>query len=74
MCHTGLPLAQDNHFMDILALWCGPGGTEQPSVVDAACWAYQGFILMEIEKRNRNFWCIWSPETEDPGSVCSCKL
>lgn len=48
MCHTGLPLAQDKGIRDILALLCGPGGTEQPDVVDAACWTYHGFILMEI--------------------------
>lgn len=48
MCHTGLPLAQDNSFMDILALLRGPGGTQKPAVVDAACWTYRGFVLMEM--------------------------
>lgn len=58
MCHTGLPLAQDKGFIDILPLLCCSGDTLQPAVADAACWTYCGFALMEIWRGNRNFWCI----------------
>lgn len=48
MYHIGLPLAQGNGLMDSLALLCGPGGTKQSPVVDAACWTYCGFVSMEL--------------------------